>query len=659
MRHHTHRPAGSTGPELPWRLLTLLALLTPGLPAQTDRLHTSRPAGKELIRLPKEDDAFGFVIFGDRTTGRPEGLGVLRQAVADTNLLDPDLVMTVGDLVQGYNTTEQWLQQAAEFKAVMAGLRMPWFPVAGNHDVYWRGANRPEGEHEGNFEQHFGPLWYAFVHKQCWFVVLYSDEGDPATGRKDFTDPACQRISPAQFGWLQTTLRQARDARHVFVFLHHPRWLSERYGDDWQKVHAALAAAGNVRAVFAGHIHRMRYDGARDGIEYFTLAATGGNLDLDLPAAGYLHEFHAVTVRPEGIQVATLPVGTVIDPKLITGEVSDDARLLDTRMRPVNLRGLALRRDGSADGVLQFDLHNPARRPVEVTLEPTGDGWAFRPDHTHLVIPAGGTATAAFQAVAGAGDAARIALPTLSLRTEYLGAGVRFTLPARSLPLDVPPPADLGELPAAAPGTLRLDGAGDCLELPAAALGLPDGPFTAEAWLQGDDFAGRRALLAKTENAEWALFVSDGIADFSVHLDGRYVQARTAQPVLQAGRWHHLAGVFDGQEVRLYVDGVLQARQPAAGKRTVNQLPLLVGADPDGAGRPMSFFHGRIDDLRISATARYAGEEFPPPAHLGADADTLLLLQLDADWGPWTADASGRGAHPRRRGNAVCLPGGR
>ena len=52
---------------------------------------------------------------------------------------------------------------------------------------------------------------------------------------------------------------------YVFVFLHHPRWLLDRYpGSDWERVHGALQDAGNVKAVFAGHIHRMRYDGTRD-----------------------------------------------------------------------------------------------------------------------------------------------------------------------------------------------------------------------------------------------------------------------------------------------------------------------------------------------------------------------------------------------------------
>ncbi|MGE3172800.1 MAG: LamG-like jellyroll fold domain-containing protein [Planctomycetota bacterium] len=625
-------------------------------PAATPpRVHTSSD-GAHLLRLPKEDDAFGFVVFGDRTGGPVEGIEVLRQAVADTNLLDPDLVLTVGDLINGYNQPEQWRAQADEYKTAMQALRMPWFPVAGNHDIYWRGEGRPPGEHEGAYETTFGPLWYAVQHKQCWFVVLYSDEGDPATGKKDFNDPACQRFSDAQFEWLRGTLQQARAARHVFVFLHHPRWISDRYpGADWDRVHRLLAANGNVTAVFAGHIHRMRFDGERDGIQYYTVASVGAHLEMEAPAVGYLHEFHVVTVRPEGITVAALPVGTVIDPKEITGEISEDASILGRARLVEDPRGARFETDGSVDGLLQFDVVNPSRRPIELTLVPEGDEtWTFAPDHTHVVVPPGGRGNVAMQVTRRATPGAPRP-PGLVIRTDYLARGLRVSLPERRQDLFVAPP-DLQDPPDATPGVLHLDGQGDsCVRVDDALLTLPDGPLTVEAWLRGDDLSGRRAVVAKTETSEFGLFASDGKLSFLVFVGGDYAIAGSDGPVLEPGRWHHVAGVFDGSTARVFLDGAPLAEVPTAGRRRTNAHPLLIGADPDRRGAPTSPFRGQLDEVRVSTVARYRAA-FTPARRFAADDDTALLLHLDRDQGAWTADAGPRGAHGERRGGARSGP---
>ena len=269
------------------------------------RFVTSRANAMQLP-LPEETDAFTFAVFGDRTGGPAEGIEILKKAVADTNLFEPDLVMTVGDLIQGYNDKSAWIPQMQEYKSVMGKLLCPWFPVAGNHDVYFRGQDRPKRHHEANFEMHFGPLWYAFEHKGSWFITLFSDEGNPETGEKSFNEPELQRMSPEQFEWLKSVLQKAKTSDHVFLFLHHPRWLGRNYGDDWEKVHQALVDAGNVRAVFAGHIHRMRYDGPRDGIEYVTLATVGGGQSGLSENAGFLHHYNLVTVRKQQIAMACM-----------------------------------------------------------------------------------------------------------------------------------------------------------------------------------------------------------------------------------------------------------------------------------------------------------------------------------------------------------------
>jgi len=396
-----------------------------------DAVETNRDPAR-FLPLPKGDDAFGFVIFGDRTGGPDSGIEVLKQAVADTNLLDPDLVMTVGDLIQGYNQDAEWLKQMREFRGVMDGLSMRWFPVAGNHDVYYRGPDAPPEEHERNYETHFGPLWYAFEHKGCWFVVLYSDEGDPETGERNFKKPASQKMSPEQLAWLEETLRKAGGAEHVFVFLHHPRWLGRNYGDDWERVHQTLARAGNVSAVFAGHIHRMRYDGERDGIEYFTLATTGGHLSAHIPEAGYLHHFHVVTVRGADVSLAAIPVGAVLDPREITGDLSQQIATLRAGLTLTQTAELQLNADGSFGQELELELTNPCARPIEVTvgLSSADRRWTFQPDHRHAEVGPGERGVFRFSAARDAGPwDADSGQPVWTLGCDYLGEGVRITIP--------------------------------------------------------------------------------------------------------------------------------------------------------------------------------------------------------------------------------------
>ncbi|CAM9935486.1 unnamed protein product, partial [Chrysoparadoxa australica] len=77
---------------------------------------------------------FQFVIVTDRTGGmRP---GVFEEGAEKVNLLQPEFVMSVGDLIQGYTEDEQEIhRQWEEFDAYVDNLDMPFFYVVGNHDI--------------------------------------------------------------------------------------------------------------------------------------------------------------------------------------------------------------------------------------------------------------------------------------------------------------------------------------------------------------------------------------------------------------------------------------------------------------------------------------------------------------------------------------------
>jgi len=621
------------------------------------RFHTSRESPVTLP-LPEEKDAFFFVVFGDRTGGPASGVSVLADAVRDVNLLEPDLVMTVGDLINGYNQTPDWMWQMEEYQRIMGELICPWFPVAGNHDTYWRGpeGQKPEGEHDRNYEMHFGPLWYAFEHKNSWFIVLYTDEGNPETGEKNFGKPECQRMSPEQFGWLQETLGKAEDADHVFVFVHHPRWLKGRYGDDWDKVHEALVEAGNVSAVFAGHIHQMRAD-PKDGIEYITLATVGGGQSEKVPEAGWLHHFNIVTVRKDQVAHAAVPVGEVMDVREITGELHMQAGILADLHPKIDGR-IRLENDGAAEGSIEVTVHNPSGLPIDVSITPhsADSRWFFGPDHTHGVIDAGGARTYQFR-VEHLGDSLDKAfrMADVVVAKEMLAPGHRYAIPETrtQIPMEIDlhaPARPVAEM------AMRFDGEDDVLRVESTAVEAPDGPLTLECWFNAEAFTNRTGLVCKTESSEYGFFVSNGTPGYYIHVGGSYVNLEGPAGSLETGRWYHIAGVYDGAEARLYLDGELIAREARSGSRRVNALPLLVGADVDGRGRPMSHFQGMIDGVRVSSVARYEGEGFTPRRRPGSDEDTLLLLNMDGIVGPWVFDESGAKAHPVLTGDPEVVP---
>jgi serine/threonine protein kinase/thiol-disulfide isomerase/thioredoxin len=70
--------------------------------------------------------------------------------------------------------------------------------------------------------------------------------------------------------------------------------------------------------------------------------------------------------------------------------------------------------------------------------------------------------------------------------------------------------------------------------------------------------------------------------------------------VVDDGQWHHLAGIYGGKRVCLYVDGVLDTSIEGAGNLNSNDDYVLIGAN---AGDQWRYWRGLIDDVRVYSYA--------------------------------------------------------
>lgn len=231
---------------------------------------------------------FQFAIVSDRTGAHRAG--VFSRAVRQINLLQPEFVMSVGDLIEGSAKMETNRQQWAEFNGFVRQLQMPFFYVPGNHD----GANAALAE---TWKEAYGRRMYYFAYKNCLFVCINTnDEGadDPKVDAS-YRKP---RISRAQQEMLAAAIKKHPQARHTFLFLHHPVWnAKDLETNGWLDVEKKLA--DKPYTAFCGHVH-VFHKFIRNGRNLYQLATTGGGSSMRGAEYGEIDQVAWVTMKDEG-----------------------------------------------------------------------------------------------------------------------------------------------------------------------------------------------------------------------------------------------------------------------------------------------------------------------------------------------------------------------
>jgi Calcineurin-like phosphoesterase len=321
------------------------------LPQIVHSLGDSKPMPWTSLELQRSPRDFQFAVVADNAgTPRP---GVWREAMGKLNLLQPAFVMSVGDLIEGYvSTPEELNRQWDNFLSDLSPLQLPFFFVAGNHDV-----GRPMWYDV--YRQRIGPTWYFFIHQDVLFLILDTNDGpDHGTG-----------ISDQQIAWIEQVLTDhpAAKVRWTMVFQHKPLWNEKN--PQWARINRMLTDRERV-TVMAGHIHEYKSTQI-DGIEYVALATTGGGSPLAGRDAGELDHVTWVTMRDSGPIVVNLALDGILPIDFRTNESAQKHELLSKgrflQVQPIDQR-LVEFHEGKSQAIITNPVDQPMR--VRVLMEP-------------------------------------------------------------------------------------------------------------------------------------------------------------------------------------------------------------------------------------------------------------------------------------------------
>jgi hypothetical protein len=444
-------------------LLGLLLLLQCRTAAVGSARHQPQGKGPWTARALRDDpDDFQFVVVTDRTgDARPK---VFESAVDKTNLLRPEFVMSVGDLIEGYTENRALIdRQWDEFQSFVDRLDMRFYYVPGNHDMATKAL-------ADAWRERFGPAHYSFVHRGVLFLCLNTEDGQkPGLG-----DEQVDAISRA--------IDEHPEVRWTLLFMHRPLWLSNE-GEpgrlQFERIEKKLA--GRPYTVFAGHFHRYTRH-VRNDRRYIVLATTGGGSRLRGPLFGEFDHVAWVTMTDEGPRVANLMLDGIADENVRTTSQAALVEKIDA--------GWSLHLDGN---LVQGGRFGGARLELELVN--------------------GGPAAAAFRLELSGSERLRPQPESVDLS---LAAGETKRLPVE-LRVDQPRPP--GELPPLGyEWTARFEVEGQPLELhehsalplyAPLALAQPTKPITVDGELDEWSelrFQGKQAAQTPKDNPAWKGF---------------------------------------------------------------------------------------------------------------------------------------------------------
>ncbi len=197
------------------------------------------------------------------------------------------------------------------------------------------------------------------------------------------------------------------------------------------------------------------------------------------------------------------------------------------------------------------------------------------------------------------------------------------------------------DTPQGSSSSLDFDGAGDFVQVQDA---FDYGnQLTVEAWIKPDAMDGQRVIWDDYGNPGVLLVVNNGKVQFQMSTQADPGPgAVMVEGTLSAGQWQHVAGVYDGSQMRVYINGVDTGTVVQTSGSIIDNGSSSAAIGSDNNSANVLNFDGKIDDFRIWSGA------LQPSELAGGQFDGLVAYYpFSSD----TKDASGNGHDGTRVGS--------
>lgn len=155
---------------------------------------------------------------------------------------------------------------------------------------------------------------------------------------------------------------------------------------------------------------------------------------------------------------------------------------------------------------------------------------------------------------------------------------------------------------------LHFDGSNDYVSIPHHASFNLDNTFTVEGWVRFTD-SDVGGIITKNSHvsgtvSSWGLHTASGKARFYLQTAVSTTIDLNSSAPINDGAWHHVAGVKDGNNAYLYIDGVLDQSGSWGGGTVITTYPVVIGQFWSTFNGSNQSTDGEIDEVRVWNVAR-------------------------------------------------------